>query len=96
MDSRTILAKLTWPQPATNMHTDNDAAKKIATKEIRPKRSKAIDMRYHWIRDRTIDGIFNVIWTPNTAPCIQSADALTKIQPVNTHEKYISLLVTYM
>ena len=96
MDTRTILAKLTFPQTATDVHTDNEAAKKIVTKEIRPKRSKAIDMRYHWMRDHTINGIFNVIWTPNTAPCIQSADALTKIQPVSTHEKYISLFVKYM
>ena len=48
------------------------------------------------MRDHTINGIFNVIWTPNTAPYIQSADALTKIQPVSTHEKYISLFVKYM
>ena len=96
MDTRTILAKLNFPQTTTSVHTDNDAAKKIVTKEIRPKRSKAIDMRYHWMRDRTNNGIFKVIWTPNTAVCIQSADALTKIQPVKNHEKYISQFVTYM
>ena len=37
-------------QPRTPMQTDNTAAHSVVTKNVQPKRTKAIDMRFHWLR----------------------------------------------
>jgi hypothetical protein len=48
---RTILADLGYPQPPTTILCDNTTAIGLANDNIKMKRSKAIDMRFHWIRD---------------------------------------------
>jgi hypothetical protein len=40
------------PQPPTPIKTDNLTTLGIVTSLMKPKRSKAWDMRYHWIEDR--------------------------------------------
>eukprot|EP00543_Licmophora_paradoxa_P002770 CAMPEP_0202446582 /NCGR_PEP_ID=MMETSP1360-20130828/5100_1 /ASSEMBLY_ACC=CAM_ASM_000848 /TAXON_ID=515479 /ORGANISM="Licmophora paradoxa, Strain CCMP2313" /LENGTH=148 /DNA_ID=CAMNT_0049063145 /DNA_START=81 /DNA_END=524 /DNA_ORIENTATION=- len=45
-----------YPQPPTPIVTDNTTAAGIANNDIRQKRSKAIDMRFYWIRDRVRQG----------------------------------------
>ena len=40
------------PQPATKMITDNNTAEGIITGTIKQKRSKSIDMRFYWLKDR--------------------------------------------
>ena len=42
--------------------TDNNTASGIATDAVKQKRSKAIDMRFYWIRDRVRQGQFQVYW----------------------------------
>ena len=49
---RIALEEMGHPQPATPMATDNNTASGIATDTVKQKRSKAIDMRFYWIRDR--------------------------------------------
>jgi len=49
---RTCLKELGHPQPATPIITDNTTAIGIATNTVKQKRSKAMDMRFFWIRDR--------------------------------------------
>jgi hypothetical protein len=49
---RNILTDLGHPQPPTIIMCDNTCAIGIANDSIKQKRSKAIDMRFHWIRDR--------------------------------------------
>ena len=66
-------------QPATQIITDNKTAKGIATKTCKQKRSKAIDMRYHWIRDRVSLKDFDIIWRAGKHSI---ADFLTKPHPV--------------
>ncbi len=41
-----------YPQPPTTILCDNTSAIGLANDTIKQKRSKAIDMRFHWIRDR--------------------------------------------
>lgn len=66
-------------QPPTVITTDNAAAKGIATNTCKQRRSKSMDMRYHWIRDRVQLKDFEIIWRPGSESI---ADYLTKIQPV--------------
>jgi hypothetical protein len=44
------------------MATDNTVAQAIAHRECKQKRSKAIDMRYHWMREQAQLGFFRVEW----------------------------------
>jgi hypothetical protein len=66
-------------QPPTVIITDNVAAKGIATNTCKQRRSKSMDMRYHWIRDRVELKDFKIVWRPGSESI---ADYLTKIQPV--------------
>ena len=49
---RITLEELGHPQPATPIRTDNTTAAGIANDTVKQKRSKAIDMRFYWVRDR--------------------------------------------
>jgi hypothetical protein len=49
---RVTLAELGHIQPATPLRTDNSTAFGILNKKIKQKRSKTIDLRYHWLTYR--------------------------------------------
>jgi hypothetical protein len=53
-----------YPQPATVITTDNSTANGIANDTIKQQRSRTIDMCYHWIRDRIMQGHYKVQWKP--------------------------------
>ena len=57
---RTLLLKLGRPQPATPIQVDNSTADGFDNDIIKQKLSKAIDMRFYWIRDHPIQGQFLV------------------------------------
>ena len=78
--ARNTLADLGYPQHATPMITDNTTAEGIANNTVRLKRSKAIDMRYHWVRDRVQAGDYAVTWAPGKA---NDGDFFTKIHPAS-------------
>ncbi|KAI2490112.1 Reverse transcriptase (RNA-dependent DNA polymerase) [Fragilaria crotonensis] len=63
---RIALEEMGHPQPATPMATDNSTASGIATDTVKQKRSKAIDMRFYWIRDRVRQGQFQIYWSKGT------------------------------
>ena len=52
------------PQQATPIQVDNSCAAAIANNEIKQKRSKAMDMRLHWMRDRINQDNYIVYWKP--------------------------------
>ena len=73
---RTTLSDMGYPQNPTIIMCDNTSAIGIATDSIKQRRSKAIDIRFHWIRDRVrqsqlLPRIFlhHKTW-PNTSPKI--------------------------
>ena len=70
-------------QPTTEIITDNVTAQGIATNlntlSYKQRRSKSIDMRYHWIRDRVGLKDFVITWRPGSESI---ADYLTKTQPI--------------
>jgi hypothetical protein len=52
IEERNILASLGYPQPPTPLVVDNDLAVALANESITPKKSKSMDHRLHWLRDR--------------------------------------------
>jgi hypothetical protein len=79
---RTTLDELDHPQGKTPMQTDNSTAKGIANDEVSQKRSKAMDMRYYWIQDRTTQGHFLIYWAKGLG---NLADYFTKHHPASHH-----------
>ena len=61
---RTTLQEMGYKQPPTPIQVDNSTACGIANDNIKVQQSKAIDMRFYWVRDRVIQGHFNVYWKP--------------------------------
>jgi hypothetical protein len=59
---RITLEELGHPQPATPIVTDNSTASGIANDSVKQKRSKAMDMRFYWVRNRVRQGQFIVYW----------------------------------
>jgi len=57
---RTILKEMGHPQPPTPIQVDNSTACGIANNNIKLQRSKAIDMRFYWVRDRVDQNQFHV------------------------------------
>jgi hypothetical protein len=83
---RTTLHEMGYPQPATPMQTDNSTACGIANSNIKQQRSRAIDMRFYWVRDRQQQGHFNIFWAPGTD---NLADVLhhQAMRPIYVHSK---------
>jgi hypothetical protein len=80
---RNILTDFGYPQPATPIQTDNKCAYGIAQASVKLKRSKAFDMRYHWVRDRVHQKQFNVYWREGGH---NLADYFTKDHPASHHK----------
>jgi hypothetical protein len=91
-EHRNTLADLGYPQPSTPLFTDNSCAVGIANNSVKQKRSKAMDMRYHWIRDRVKNGHFTVSWKAGEG---NYADFFTKALPVNEHVAQRKHFVSY-
>jgi hypothetical protein len=50
-----ILDAMGHKQPATPIQVDNSMAEGIVNKRVQPKCTKAMDMRFHWLRDCSIN-----------------------------------------
>jgi hypothetical protein len=62
---RNILEEMGHPQPPTHIQTDNSTAEGIINKKVQPKRTKAMDMRFHWLLDRAVNQHqFRFYWRP--------------------------------
>ena len=79
---RTTLAEMNHPQPPTPIRTDNSTANGIVNSTIRQNRSKAIDMRFYWLRDRVNQKQFHIHWAPGA---INLADFFTKHHSPQRH-----------
>ena len=49
---RIILEELGHKQSPTPLQTYNSMADAVCNGRVKPKRTKAMDMRFHWLRDR--------------------------------------------
>ena len=81
---RTILHEMGHPQPATPIQVDNSTAAGIANDNIKLQRSKAIDMRFYWVRDRVDQKQFHVYWKPGRE---NDADYFTKHHTAAHHQR---------
>jgi len=80
---RQTLEELGHPQPPTPIQADNSTATGFANKQIKQKRSKAIDMRFNWIQDRVAQKQFLVYWRPGN---LNKADYITKHHSPSHHQ----------
>jgi hypothetical protein len=63
------------PQPRTPIKTNITMAEGVINHKIQPKRTKAIDMRFHWLRDHEAQGQLQIYWQPGK---LKIADYFTK------------------
>ena len=79
---RKIEAELKGRRESMIIHEDNQSAIKLASNSITNDRSKHIDVRYHFIRDRIHRGEINLNYIPTK---FQLADLMTKGLPKDQH-----------
>ncbi|GAX13378.1 hypothetical protein FisN_8Lu415 [Fistulifera solaris] len=79
---RIALEEMGHPQPATPIQTDNSTAAGIVNDKVKQKLSKAMDMRFYWIRDRARKGQFHVYWKAGAG---NKADYFTKLHATSHH-----------
>jgi hypothetical protein len=81
---RITLDEMGHPQPATPVQTDNACAEGIINNTVKQRRSKAMDMRFYWVRDRVRLGHFIVHWKKGDD---NRADYFTKHFPPSHHRE---------
>jgi hypothetical protein len=59
---RTTLNEMGHLRPATPIQTDNAVAAGIANDKVKQCISKAINVRFYWIKDRVKNGKFLIHW----------------------------------
>ena len=88
---RTILAELGHKQPRTPIQTDNTTADAIVNNIVQPKQTKAMDMRFHWLRDRELQKQLRIYWRSGK---LNYADYFTKHHPPAHHRNVRKEFIT--
>ncbi len=88
---RQILQEMGHPQPRTPIQTNNTAAEGVINKKNQPKRTKAMDMRVHWLRNHEAQRQIKIIWRPGKT---NLADYFTKHHPPAHHVNVRSEFLT--
>ena len=87
---RTTLKNIGYPQPPTPLFCDNECTIGLSTQTVVPKKSKSMDQRFNWIRER-------VSLLEFTLPFVRSlgnwADFFTKPLPVWRHTEMVPIFV---
>ncbi len=81
---RIVLTEMSHKQPLTPLQTDNATVEAVCNCKVQPKQTKAMDMRFHWLRDRQCQEQFRIYWRPDKT---NYADYWTKHHPA-THHKH--------
>ena len=79
---RRILTEMGHPQPKTPIQTDNSTAEGVINSKIQPKRTKSMDMRFEWLKDREAKEQFRFYWRSGKT---NLADYFTKHHPPAHH-----------
>jgi len=85
-----LLSKLgaSHTQPVT-LYCDSQSALQIAKNLVFQKRTKHIEIDYHFTRDKVLQGLLQLTYLPTS---LQQADILTKILPCPKHHELLSKL----
>ena len=82
---RLMLEEIGHPQPGpTPLKTDNSTAIGFCHKTIKHKKSKAWDMRYHWLREKELQKHIKIYWDKGSN---NHADYFTKHFPAKYHQE---------
>ena len=81
---RTTFEELGHPQPPTPVLGDNSTAVGLANDTVTQRQSRAIDMRFYWVRDRVNQQQYHVYWAPAHH---NLADYFTKHHTPSHHRK---------
>ncbi len=88
---RKTLEEMGHKQPETPIQVDNSTAVGVANSNIQPRRTKAMDMRFHWLQDREAQKQFKFYWRPGTQ---NLADYWTKHHCAAHHKEMRSKFLT--
>jgi hypothetical protein len=69
---QTMLEEMGYPQPALPVVPDNCTAAGIANVTVKQRCSKAIDMRYYWVRNRKQQKQFKIVWRKASSTVLES------------------------
>ena len=72
---RIILEEMGHKQPPIPLQTDNAMTNMVINGKVQPKRTKAMDMRFHWLQDGEYQEQFQIYWRPGK---LNYADYWTK------------------
>jgi hypothetical protein len=61
---RHTLEEMGHPQGKTPIQTDNSTAHGVVNGKIQPTQTKAMDMRFYWLKDRETQNFFQFHWKP--------------------------------
>ncbi len=86
-----LLIEMGHPQPPTPIQMDNSTSLGAVANTIQPKRTKAMDMRFHWLSCRTNQHHFR---THRRAGSTNLADYVTKHHPAIHHHAVCPLYLT--
>ena len=82
--------ELTRDKPTTLL-IDNKSAIDLAHNPVHHQRSKHIDIKYHWLRDKVADGTIAMLHVPTTD---QRADIMTKVVDSAVFHKHVDSLMS--
>ena len=88
---RITLEEMGHPQPPTPVQVDNSTTLGIATSTIKQRKSKSMDMRFCWVRDRSNQNQLNIYWKPGST---NRGDYFTKHFPPHTTQQYAQIICT--
>ena len=84
---RIILDKMGHKKPPTPMQTDNAVADAVINGKVQPKRTKAMDMRFHWLRDRECQQQFRIYGRPEKLNNTITVPNIIQQPIIETHAK---------
>jgi hypothetical protein len=87
---RNTLTELGYPQQATIILVDNTVAEGLATDTVNARRSKSMDVRFFWLRDRVKKGEFLIKHIPGRW---NISDFFTKPLPKDKFDQFVPFLI---
>ena len=82
--ARTTLIDLGHLKPPSPLKTDNSTADGILNGTVKQKRSKALAMKFYWLKDRAAQGEFRIYWAPGAE---NLGHYYTKVHAPSHHKK---------